>query len=156
MLIIYHIMFYLGSGKSTLIYNLTNGCSNIKTYSRTSNQLINYIREVISNMPNIILKAFEFLNLYIIAYDILFITSTLIDNNNNPNVFIIEDYYHYLFTCNICENNNLIEENIKDIISNVFEWPYDLPKPDFIIYLAIPTNIRLKRLHTSMLSIGIY
>ena len=137
-----------GSGKSTLLYNLQKGCPQIKTYNEGTIPLVSRLKELFLSLPQPINQAFEFLCHYITAHDIICTSPTSPDGSNI--VFVIERYYHHHCCSSICDNVSG-EAEVHHVFSNAFEWPLDLPRPDLVLFLTLPTNIRLKRLQHTMI-----
>eukprot|EP00429_Kryptoperidinium_foliaceum_P118041 CAMPEP_0176302828 /NCGR_PEP_ID=MMETSP0121_2-20121125/61590_1 /TAXON_ID=160619 /ORGANISM="Kryptoperidinium foliaceum, Strain CCMP 1326" /LENGTH=218 /DNA_ID=CAMNT_0017644363 /DNA_START=179 /DNA_END=835 /DNA_ORIENTATION=+ len=89
-------------------------------------------------MPEPVSKAFLFVVNYLVALEIV---------QSSGTVFMVENYHHAVCALNVCEKigNN---EEISSLSPSVFEWPFDLPKPELVIFLSIPTETRLQRIKT--------
>lgn len=138
-----------GSGKSTLLHNLQKGCPQIKVYNEGTIAIVSRLKELFLGLPQPINQAFEFLCHYITAHDIICTDPTSPDGISNV-VFVIEGYYHHHCCSSICDNVSG-EADVHHVFSNAFEWPLDLPRPDLVLFLTLPTNIRLKRLQHTMI-----
>jgi len=138
-----------GSGKSSLLYNLQKGCPHIKVYNEGTIVLVSKLRELFLGLPQTIAQAFEFLSHYITAYDIICSDPVSSSDGNNV-VFVIERYYHHHCCNNICDHV-VGETDVHHVFSNAFEWPLDLPRPDLVLFLTLPTSIRLKRLQHTLI-----
>jgi len=126
-----------GSGKSLLVSGIVAGLTDVVVMHGNSNPVVASVRELFADMPEIVLKAFEFSVNYIVAHDITLCTS---------NVCIVEGYYHASCAKAICDKTNS-EAAVAQLPGSAFNWPFDLPQPELVVFLSVPTNTRLKRIH---------
>ncbi|KAJ1418456.1 hypothetical protein B484DRAFT_142362 [Ochromonadaceae sp. CCMP2298] len=124
-----------GSGKSMVAAHLRAGCSELGLFDDHSNVVVNDVREVFLCMPELVSKAFVFATNYIIAYDVL---------RSPHSAFMVESYHHAICANNVCEKV-LNEAGVNALNPSVFSWPFDLPQPELVLFLSIPTALRLKR-----------
>jgi thymidylate kinase len=122
------------SGKSSVMDSLTSG-NHGKACSFPTKALP--VKEILSSHSQPVLMAF----LYICNY---FTAAEVMDSAKDSTVVYLSDYFHYANVTSTC-NMPLNEQDLQLLPSSAFEWPLDLPSPSLVIFLAVPTEVRLKR-----------
>lgn len=128
-----------GAGKSALSTCISNHCDEVVVLSASTHPTIRLVQELFHSMPEAIQKAFEFANNYILAMEIV---------KSEKTAFFIDGYYHTVCCRNVCEVAQH-ETAVHQMMPAVFEWPYELPQPDLVLFLSVTTSNRLKRLRNS-------
>eukprot|EP01038_Epipyxis_sp_PR26KG_P007002 gene7002-9567_t len=127
-----------GSGKTTVMNGIVNATPLINLYTSAYKDCLDFVSGIFEDMQTPFAQAFVFALNYITAYEIL--------QDDRSHTIVVEKYHHSFCVNNIC-NRMVSEEEIKGLNSSVFEWPFDLPIPDLVIYLQVTTDTRLTRLH---------
>lgn len=97
---------------------------------------LNNIRQILSSQPTAILSAFEHSVNYFMADAIL---------TSPESIVFTSDYYHSTMASCTCAML-LKEEDLNTLPCSAFEWPLDLPMPTLVVFLAVSTDVRKKRL----------
>lgn len=126
-----------GSGKSSVADKLSKMATNSVVLSRNSIHCVRRVQSIFNSMPGPVTAAFECVINYFIAYQIV--------TNNEYQLFIVEKYQHARCVSNVCERVPTVEE-VNTLEASAFEWPFDLPVPQLVVFLAVPTDVRLHRL----------
>ena len=98
--------------------------------TESSNAVVNDVRELFLSMPEPVVKAFEFVMNYILAFDIV---------KSSKKVFIIESYHHAICARNVCEKIQT-EAGVLELDFAVFDWPLDLPLPELVSVFCLFLN----------------
>ena len=113
-----------GSGKTTLGNALGDRIPN-SAIMLTLPEPILQARNMFLEMPEPIIRAFDYVTCYFIANEI---------SESTASVIIVESYYHAVCANITCEDTVTLTD-LQSLPPSAFYWPIDLPQPSLVYFL---------------------